>query len=87
MAYAEIEYDRLKTIELGLDDIKLNGKRVKNEVKEKLRKNLMGLCDKNELKELFQKLKDFIKTQNKELKNLVFENIKVLINNLSLKII
>ena len=87
MAYAEIEYDRLKTIDLGIDDIKLHGKRVRSEVKEKLKKNLMGLCDKSELKELSQKLKDFVKAQNQELKNLILDKIKVFVNNLFLKII
>ena len=77
MAYAEIEYDRLKTKEMNVEEIKIQGKRIKQETKEKLRKNLIGICERKELKELVQKLKDFIKSQNQELKTIMTHKIKV----------
>ena len=77
MAFVEIEYDKAKTLELGSQEIKTHGARIKTEVKSKLRKNLMGLCEKNEIKELMQKLKEFVKTQNHELKRLMKEKIQV----------
>lgn len=77
MAFVEIEYDKAKTLALGSQEIKNHSDRIKTEVKSKLRKNLMGLCEKTEIKELMQKLKDFVKTQNQELKRLMKEKIQV----------
>jgi len=83
MAFVEIEYDKFKTLEIGREEIKKHGERVKNEVKDRLRKNLMGLCEKHELKEVLHKMKDFLKTQNKELKALMNEKVQVKIFDFS----
>lgn len=77
MAYAEIEYDKLKSLELSRKETKESFKRIKKEVKQKMKKNLFGLCENQEIKQVFEKIRAFLKIQNDEITRLMEEKLKV----------
>lgn len=52
-------------------------KRIKREVRDRIKSSLIGLCEKEELEVLFKKVKGFLKGQNQELLRLNEEKIKV----------
>lgn len=77
ISYAEIEYDKLKSLDLNSGEIKKSFKKIKQEIKQKMKKNLLGICDKQEIKQLFQKIQKFLDSQNQEITRLMDEKNKV----------